>query len=382
VLLFAVTLAGILLAVAVGVTNVALKEVSFSSSARAGADSFSASDTAAECALWHDRAGSAVFSSGSPGSQTITCAGVSGINVTKSGSSPNVTWSFGVPGLGSSVASCALVTVEKDFNNSTTRVTALGYNIANSGDQACASSALNRTERALEVSYGFSGTPPPPGPPPPPPPPPPPALRSSAQNAATSGDLVINKPAGTTTNDVMITSIAIRPNTATITAPSGWSLIRRVDNANPTVSSLATYWKLAGGSEPASYTWTLGANGGSAGGTLTFYNVNTSSPVNVQNGQNTPNPPGTSHSTPSVVTTVADTMVVTAHSYASSDNWTPPGGMTEAVDRASLTPPNTGGIAIEINYVLQASAGATGAKTATVPAGADVGNTQITALQP
>lgn len=186
--------------------------------------------------------------------------------------------------------------------------------------------------------------------------------------------LTINRPAGTLENDVMVASIGFRPETLVIVPPSGWTLVRRIDNANPTQNGLAVYRKVAGASEPADYTWTAAPAGQLVGGILAFSGVDTASPVDVENGQNTLS--GLTHATPSVTTTVANAMLVTSHTYSSGGTWTPPTGMTEAVDVAA------GLQAIEVNYVLQAAAGATGTKTATASTDADVGNTHILALRP
>ena len=206
------------------------------------------------------------------------------------------------------------------------------------------------------------------------------AFRAAAQAGATSGvlTLTINKPAGTISGDVMIAAIAVRPNTATITAPAGWTLIRRTNNANTNMSSQATYRKVAGAAEPASYSWTFNTTTGSAGGIATFYGVNSTTPVDVENGQTTPS--GTTHTAPSVTTTKAYDMVVTTHSYTSATTWTPPAGMTEAVDISSDPVPNAVGMSLELNYVVQPAAGATGAKTATGANDADVGVAQTLAL--
>lgn len=208
------------------------------------------------------------------------------------------------------------------------------------------------------------------------------AFRTAASAGAGSGvlTLTINKPAGTVSGDVMIAGIAVRPETATITPPSGWTLVRRVDNANPNANSLAIYRKVAGGSEPSSYGWTFSTSTGSAGGILTFSGVDASSPVDVEDGQNTGN--GLSHASPSVITTVPNTMLVTFHAFTSAAAWAPPSGMTEACDVASETVPQAGGISIECNYASQAAAGSTGAKTATAGDNADVGNAAIVVLQP
>jgi hypothetical protein len=205
-------------------------------------------------------------------------------------------------------------------------------------------------------------------------------FRVASSGGAASGNLVINAPSGTLTSDVLIASIAVRPNTATITAPAGWTLIRRTDNANATASSLAVYYKVAGGSEPSSYTWTLSANTGSAGGIESFANVDTSAPVNIDNGQNTAS--GLTHASPTVTTTVTSAMLVTSYEFASSATWTPPAGTAEVVDTASLTVPNSTGISLEVDYAIQSAAAATGAKTATASNDADVGNAHILALKP
>jgi hypothetical protein len=205
-------------------------------------------------------------------------------------------------------------------------------------------------------------------------------FRSASSANADTGSFTINKPAGTTANDVMVAAIAVRPETATITAPSGWTLAGRLDNSNSNQNSLAVYYKVAGGAEPASYTWSFSTSTGASGGIMTFSNVNTTTPVNVKGGQNTGN--STSHSTSSVTTTVANTMVLTFFGFSSAATWTPPGGMTEAFDNTSGTVPNAAGEAIEGNYAPQAAAGATGVFTAMASNDADVGNAYTIVLQP
>lgn len=208
------------------------------------------------------------------------------------------------------------------------------------------------------------------------------SFRAAASAGAPSGTLTLTiaTPSGTVAGDVMIASIAVRPNTATITPPAGWTLVRRMDNASANANSLAVYSRVAGASEPANYSWTFSASTGSAGGIQTFSGVDTTTPINVESGQTTPN--GLSHTTPSVTTTMANTMLVTSHGFTSAASWTPPGGMTEAFDTASIAVPNGGGISIEGNCARQASAGTTGAKTATATADSDVGNAHILALRP
>ncbi len=209
-------------------------------------------------------------------------------------------------------------------------------------------------------------------------------FRAAASASVATGvtSFTVNKPTGTQENDVMIAAIAIRPSTASITAPTGWTLVRRTNNSATNPLAQIIYRKVAGSSEGTSYTWTLGSSPtGAAGGISTFYGIDTTAPVNVENGQATPN--DISHSTPSVTTTVNNTIVVTAHSFTSCYNWTPPTGMTEAFEVANLAIPDQLGISLEMNYVTQPSAGATGVKTATAPGGdPDAGVAQILALKP
>ena len=48
--------------------------------------------------------------------------------------------------------------------------------------------------------------------------------------------LAIGLPAGTIQNDVMIASVGVQPSTTTITAPAGWTLVRRIDNGSATTN--------------------------------------------------------------------------------------------------------------------------------------------------
>jgi parallel beta-helix repeat protein len=176
----------------------------------------------------------------------------------------------------------------------------------------------------------------------------------------------------------MIAAISIRNGAATMPAPTGWTVIRKVAAPASSVPySQSTYRRTAGGSEPANYVWTFGATVASAGGIVSYSGVNTT-PVNVENGQITAL--SSTHSTPSVTTTVANTMLVTSHSPWEGGSWTPPTGMTERVDVTSASFP--GGTCIEISDVLQSASGATGAKTATVAPTGEEGAAQIVALAP
>ena len=141
VLLFAVMISSIILAVSLGVANIAYKEVKFGTSAKDTNDAFLASDTGAECALNYDK--SVVSSNAFTGTAgpNISCAGAS---ITISGSSSP--WSFIIPGLGSLGQGCAKVTVTK---TSSTSIVSKGYN---TGSPSCTPGS-NTVERELDVTY-------------------------------------------------------------------------------------------------------------------------------------------------------------------------------------------------------------------------------------
>ena len=205
------------------------------------------------------------------------------------------------------------------------------------------------------------------------------AAASRDQNGS-AASITINVPAGTVKGDVMVALISVRPYTATIAAPAAFTPLTRVNQTTGTTSSLAVYTRVASSSEPASYTWTFSANTGNAGGILSFSGVDNGSPVD--DWQTALVASGTSFPAPSVTTTVANTMIVTGHEFASSMRFTPPAGMTEAFDVASLAVNNVAGTAVEGSYVLQAAVGASGTKTATVTGNADTAATATLALRP
>jgi len=143
VLLFVVMLSSIILAIALGVADISLKEIKFGTSAKDTNEAFFAADTGAECTLYYDR--SAPENNAFIGTASMNCAGS---NITLNGSDPS--WNFVVSGLGSEGKGCAEVAVDKSDSgsicNSPTCIVSKGYNdcnIPNSG----------RVERQLELSY-------------------------------------------------------------------------------------------------------------------------------------------------------------------------------------------------------------------------------------
>jgi len=199
------------------------------------------------------------------------------------------------------------------------------------------------------------------------------AAASAANSSYAATSVTVSKPTGTVEGDVMIAALGWDAN-GSITAPSGWTLIRStlydVDN------NVAAWYKVAGASEPADYTWSQPGNDDFSVGIATYYNVNTGNPINIENAQT--NTTSSNVVAPSITTTAANTMLVFIGSIDHNNvgnTWTPPSGMTERVDQTNTW------TSIEIADVVQASAGSTGTKTAvTTDTRANVGH--LIALNP
>ncbi len=131
-LLFAVTIASLLLSIALGVANVALREVRFSTNGRDTNDAFFAADTGIEFAIYTDE--TSPFDSPDP----------------LTGATEEVT-PFPIAGLGASGQGCVLVTVTKTLPPVITTIVAKGYNAGSSGGD-CIPPA-NSVEREIDVKY-------------------------------------------------------------------------------------------------------------------------------------------------------------------------------------------------------------------------------------
>lgn len=146
VILFAVTIASIMLAIGLGVADIALKEVKFQTSAKDTNDAFFAADEAIECALMSDKPPTSIFQNG--GSNLADCFDE---DIPVIGTYP--VWTLVMPHLTNS-NNCAIVTVTKDSVTNpqfiSTSIVSKGYNI---GDSNCASTNSSRVERELDVNY-------------------------------------------------------------------------------------------------------------------------------------------------------------------------------------------------------------------------------------
>lgn len=196
---------------------------------------------------------------------------------------------------------------------------------------------------------------------------------SSSAGNATATTLTVPAPPGVADGHVLVAAVTVRGSPA-ITAPAGWTLIRS-DQSGFTVKQ-SLYYKVAGASEPGSYTWTFASSQGAAGGIVAFSGVDTSSPVDASSGATGS---GTAITAPSLTTTAADARLVGFFGMSNLATATPPTGMTERLDVSSTA--GTYRASLEAADEPLGAAGSTGSRTATSTATqTNVG--QLVALRP
>ena len=209
-----------------------------------------------------------------------------------------------------------------------------------------------------------------------------PTAVGSASNGSGDGrvSITIGRPGGPAAGDVMLASVVISDDDPAFTAPAGWTLVRQ-----DTIKDLlrqAIYVKAAGASEPASYTWTVPSARRIAGGITTFDGIDDTHPIDAIDASL--NASGTAVSSPSITTTMPNTVLVELAVVASNGSLTAPGGMVEAWEAAApgaSTRKNTKGAVVSLSHALQPAAGPTGTRTASVTsAGRSIG--VLLALRP
>ena len=143
------------------------------------------------------------------------------------------------------------------------------------------------------------------------------AFRSATSGSGSAASIVVTKPSGVVSGDVLITMIQTN-GAPTITPPSGWSLVIEQDR-NSGVAHGYIYRKVAGGSEPADYTFSLSASGAFAWGCAAYTGVDNTTPVDVSASQEEASQ--ATYTGPSATTTVADTMLLGIYGARGTNTW-------------------------------------------------------------
>jgi hypothetical protein len=166
-----------------------------------------------------------------------------------------------------------------------------------------------------------------------------PSLRASTlftHDTGATGGWVVTKPAGTASGDLLLAFVGAIGTSVTFTAPSGWTLLA-AETSNTNIN-FSVYYKVAGGSEPANYTWTPSI--GAKGGVLleAHIDVDNTTPIDAHNnGLNSSNVT-TAPATLSVVTTGSEliTAAFGRHAFAAAHTTTTSDGSdVEMADHGS-----------------------------------------------
>ncbi len=199
---------------------------------------------------------------------------------------------------------------------------------------------------------------------------------ATANNGAGSTSLTIAKPSGVAAGDVLVAQIVVNTASTTITAPSGWALIRSTASSSAII--MASYDRVATSSEPSSYKWTLSATQPATGGISDYIGVNTTSPVDASSSKVNGNTATASFT--QISTTVANDMLLAFVGVSGNTTVTPPAGFVESYDRDD-TSVSTGKTA-EVSQAVKSTTGTTSVGNAMEVSLAVTNVTQLVALKP
>ncbi|MBF6640455.1 hypothetical protein IVB69_03075, partial [Flavobacterium sp. J49] len=185
-----------------------------------------------------------------------------------------------------------------------------------------------------------------------------PVWQSSTTAIGSSSSASINVPSGTVAGDLLVVGVMFESGDGTtITVPAGWTLIRRSNQSSNV--GMATYFRIAGSSEPATYTWGLGWKKWSIG----MSRITGASPIISVSADALGSSSSTSVVAPAITTTTANNLILTFYCNKKPATYTiAVSGTTERYDA-----PNTaGGVPSNMmaSYV-HAPIGNTGTRTAT-----------------
>jgi len=195
------------------------------------------------------------------------------------------------------------------------------------------------------------------------------ALRGTATtSSSTSASITINRPTAVLQGDVMLVNISHLGNNGSDPSLTGWTLVRSGNfQGGGSPRKGAVLYKVAGASEPTSYTFTLSTGVTNAVGSIVaFSGVDPATPIEVSS--QITNTSATTTVQPASISTSANAAVILFGQAASNPTWsnwstaTSPGTLTELYDNQSTSS------SVGAAWALKATAGATGAGTATLSA--------------
>jgi hypothetical protein len=171
---------------------------------------------------------------------------------------------------------------------------------------------------------------------------------------STTTTLTITKPTNTTTNDVLVATVA-GAGTAIMNAPSGWINLRDT-TATGSGMRVMTFYKVATSTEGANYAFTTASARNWGGNMIALRGANQVVPIDTSATAT-----GASGNVvaPAVTTTSANQWIVTSATANRNTTFTAPAGATERIDTAGTS------TSTELSTTTLTTAGAVAAKTAT-----------------
>ena len=180
--------------------------------------------------------------------------------------------------------------------------------------------------------------------------------------------MTVARPGGTTEGDLLLAVVAHQfGRHRNLTPPGGWTAVPNTDRSDGNNTRIHGWYKLAGASEPSSYTFTLTGGSGQdiAGGILAVSGARATAPINASGSQRNTSVT-TSVTAPSITTTTGNALLVFGGACNDIVTFTPPGGMIEQFDRATTS--SSVRVATEVATAGLPNPGATGTRTATTSA--------------
>jgi hypothetical protein len=182
-------------------------------------------------------------------------------------------------------------------------------------------------------------------------------------------------PLGVQTGDFLIAQVVVNSASTIITPPTGWNLILAAKSSSSIAES--TFYKVATGSEPVSYTWTFNSSQPATGGIESYINVDPVSPINVASWKY--NSSTATDTFTQITTTVPNTILLAFVGVSGNTTVTPPSGFTENYDINNTASSN--GKTAEISQSLKSTAGLTSVGTGKDDSGSASNLTQLIALK-
>jgi hypothetical protein len=186
-------------------------------------------------------------------------------------------------------------------------------------------------------------------------------IGSSSNAASVATGLTLGRPTGTEAGHLLVASVVTSDGTAAVTAPDGWNVLR--NDAISGVLRQTIYTKVAGSSEPPSYTWTLSKTSQVAGGVSAYAGVDPAQPVDVHDAT-VASSAGTAVTASSITTSTPGARLIHLTAVNAEGTLVAPDGMAQRWLAAAPISKTTDALAASFDAT-EPAAGPTGARTAT-----------------